>query len=291
MSALLFPLFGRWTWGGGWLTQLGIGHGFVDFAGAGVLHAVGGLCALAGCLVLGPRIGKYGKNGIVMPVLAHNVPLALAGSLLLALAWLALHCARALTVLGVASLGMIAVVTLLAGTGGAVFAALYTIGTTGKPDPTLVANGLLAGLVASSGSAAFVGLGSAFVIGAVAGLLACLTVKWLDRFQIDDPVGAVAIHGVGGLWGVIAVGLFANGESVHGLFHGDPGQLLAQLVGCAVLAVWAFGVPWLFFTALNRIVPMRVAPEMEREGLDVSETGVLGYPDFQHHSEEGRLRW
>jgi Amt family ammonium transporter len=260
MSMVLFPVFVRWTWGGGWLSDMD----FIDVAGSGVVHALAGLCALAGALVIGPRHGRYGKSGVPVPVPAHNVPLALLGGFLLTVGWFGFNTIRASDV----PVAMTA--TALAMCGGAIAGAMHTTLTTRKPDPTLVANGLLAGLVASSASAGLVGPNKAFATGAVAGLLGCLAVNWLDRFRVDDPVGVVAVHGVGGLWGVLATGLFSR-----------SGHLLAQLTGCGALVVWGFGLPWAFFKALDRVVPLRVEPEAELGGLDIPETGVLGYPDIE----------
>jgi Amt family ammonium transporter len=291
MSMLLYPLAARWVWSNGWLAHLGIGHGVVDVAGSGVVHAVGGLCALAGVVVLGPRLGRYNKRGLANPLPAHNMPLALLGSFLLAVGWLGFNTLRSVS--PASSIGLILTATVLAGSGGAIAAAIYMSMRTGKPDPTIVANGWLAGLVASSASAGLIGPTSAVIVGAVAGVLVCLFVNWLDKLFIDDPAGAISVHGLCGLWGLIATGLVANGGDgwngvagpVTGLLRGGGGmQLLAQIIGCVVLIVWAFGVPWLFFKFIDRLVPMRVQPETEVEGLDIRETGVQGYPDVQGSS-------
>ena len=280
MSMVLFPLFVRWTWGGGWLATFG--RGFIDVGGSGVVHALAGLCALAGVLVIGPRHGRYSKSGAINPIPAHNVPLALLGNFLLSVGWFGFNAIRSLDTGGASHIDLVATTTALAGAGGAITAAAYMTITTRRPDPTLVANGLMAGLVASSASVGLVGPNAAFLIGAVSGVLICLAVNWLDRFRVDDPVGAIAVHGLGGLWGVLAAGLFAHGAfgasaNVHGLFRGDAGQALAQIVGCGALLVWAFGGSWVFFKVLDRVVPVRVAPEVEIGGLDAPETGLLGY--------------
>ncbi len=298
MSMFLYPIFGNWAWGGGWLSQLGVnfglGHGYVDFAGSGVVHAVGGLCALAGAIALGPRIGKYNANGSVNPIPGHHIPMGLLGTFILAFGWFGFNPGSTLGVAGggLNRVGIIAVVTMLASAGGALAAALYMIYKVGKPDPTMVANGLLAGLVAITAPSGFVGATSGFVIGAIAGVLVCVAVETLDRVRIDDPVGASAVHGACGLWGVISVGLFADGSayysgswngvtgSVRGLFYGDGGQLVAQLIGCGTLIIWAFGVSYLYFKVMDKVVQMRVSAEVELEGLDIDETGVLAYPDF-----------
>jgi Amt family ammonium transporter len=272
ISLLLFPLFALWTWQDGWLARLG----YVDFAGSGVVHGVGGLFALAGATVLGPRIGRYNKVGTVLPITAHNIPLSLLGSFLLAIGWLGFNAGR-----GPESALSIAAVTLLAGASGAIVAATYMIMTTRKPDPTISLNGLLAGLVASSASAAYISPTVAVITGGVAGLLICLSVQLFDGWRIDDPVGAISVHGVSGLWGVLAVGIFANSDSVKGCLHGGWGQLGAQVVGCAALLLWAGGFSWIFLKIADKFIPMRVVPEVELEGLDIPETGLVGYPDFQ----------
>jgi Amt family ammonium transporter len=281
VSMVLFPLFVRWTWGGGWLATFG--RGFVDVGGSGVVHALAGLSALAGALVIGPRHGRYSKNGAINPIPAHNVPLALLGNFLLSVGWFGFNTIRSLDAGGASRIDLVAATTALAGAGGAIAAAAYMTITTRRPDPTLVANGLMAGLVASSASVGLVGPNAAFLIGAVSGVLICVAVSRLDRFRVDDPVGAIAVHGLGGLWGVLAAGLFAHGAfgataNVRGLFRGDAGQALAQIVGCGALLVWAFGGSWVFFRILDRVVPLRVEPEVELEGLDTPETGLLGYP-------------
>jgi ammonium transporter, Amt family len=298
VSMLLYPVFGNWAWGGGWLSQLGanfgLGHGYVDFAGSGVVHAVGGLCGLAGALVLGPRLGKYNKDGSANPIVGHHIPMALLGTFILAFGWFGFNPGSTLGVAGggLNRIGIIAVVTMLASAGGALTAAIYMIMTTGKPDPTMIANGLLAGLVAITAPSGFVGAPVGFLIGAIAGVLVCLAVKFFDKIQVDDPVGAISVHGVCGLWGVLALGIFADGTAyyggswngvagtVKGLVAGDWGQFLAQVIGCLVLAVWAFGLSYLFFKILDKIMGLRVSPEVEIQGLDIDETGVEAYPSF-----------
>jgi len=275
MSFLLFPLFALWAWHDGWLARLG----YVDFAGSGVVHGVGGLFALAGATALGPRIGRYSKGGALIPITAHNIPLSLLGCFLLAIGWLGFNAGR-----GPESALSIATVTLLAGAGGAIVAATYMIMTTRRPDPTITLNGLLAGLVASSASAAYISPTAAVITGAIAGLLICVSVRFFDSRRIDDPVGAISVHGVGGLWGVLAVGIFANSDSVKGCLHGDWRQLGVQALGCAVLLLWAGGFSWIFLKIAEKFIPMRVTPEIELEGLDIPETGLVGYPDFQHVS-------
>lgn len=298
MSMLLYPIFGNWAWGGGWLSQLGVnfglGHGYVDFAGSGVVHAVGGLCAIAGSMILGARIGKYNEDGTVNPIVGHHIPMGLLGTFILAFGWFGFNPGSTLGVAGggLNRVGIVAVATMLASAGGALTAAGYVIFKSGKPDPTMIANGLLGGLVAVTAPSGFIGATAGFIIGAIAGVLVCVSIEFWDRLRIDDPVGAISVHGVCGLWGVLSVGLFADGTAfyggswngvdgpVRGLFYGDASQLGAQFIGCITLIVWAFGLSYVFFQVLNAIIPMRVSPEVEIAGLDADETGVLAYPEF-----------
>jgi Amt family ammonium transporter len=296
MAAILYPLFGMWAWGGGWLSQLGAsqswGHGYVDFAGSGVVHAVGGLSALAGAIVIGPRIGKYGKDGSVNTIPGHNLPMAILGVFILLFGWLGFNAGSTLaaTELRISS---VILNTVLASCTGAL-AAMYTAWgwkrAWGKPDPGMTANGMLAGLVAITAPSGFVAPWAAFVIGAIAGVVVVVAYRIVDtRLKIDDPVGAFSVHGVNGLWGVIALGLFADGTygagwngidgTVTGLFYGDGGQLLAQLAGVLTLIVWAGGGTYLFMKAQDRIMGIRVPAEEEIAGLDVPQLGAPGYHD------------
>ena len=308
MSMILYPVFGNWAWGGGWLSQLGVnfglGHGYVDFAGSGVVHAVGGLCALAGAIVLGPRLGKYNRDGTINPMPAHHIPMALLGAFILAFGWFGFNPGSTLGVSGggLNRVGIVAVATMLAGAGGALSATLYMVLKTGKPDPTMIANGLLAGLVAITAPSGFVGANTGFIIGAIAGVLVCAAVAFFDKLRIDDPVGAISVHGVCGLFGVLCVGIFADGTafyggswngvsgSVKGLLYGDWSQFGAQVVGCLTLLVWAFGGSLVFFKILDMVMGMRVSPEVEQEGLDLDETGVLAYPYFSLTNTYGVTR-
>jgi Amt family ammonium transporter len=308
MSMILYPVFGNWAWGGGWLSQLGVnfglGHGYADFAGSGVVHSVGGLCALAGAIVLGPRLGKYNRDGTINPMPAHHIPMALLGAFILAFGWFGFNPGSTLGVSGggLNRVGIVAVATMLAGAGGALSATLYMVLKTGKPDPTMIANGLLAGLVAITAPSGFVGANAGFIIGAIAGVLVCAAVAFFDKLRIDDPVGAISVHGVCGLFGVLCVGIFADGTafyggswngvsgSVKGLLYGDWSQFGAQVVGCVTLLVWAFGGSLVFFKILDMIMGMRVAPEVEQEGLDLDETGVLAYPYFSLTNTYGVTR-
>jgi Amt family ammonium transporter len=291
VSSILYPMYAAWAWGGGWLSQLGqigLGNGYVDFAGSGVVHSIGGWAALAGALVLGPRLGKFNKDGSINPIRGHNQILALLGTFILAFGWFGFNPGSTFGAAGNGALriGIVAVVTMIASGFGAGTAMLYSWWTEGKPNPGMMANGMLAGLVAITAPSGYVGPLAAMVIGIVSGVLVCVAVAFFDKVKIDDPVGAISVHGVNGLWGVLATGIFADGTAnyggfqVTGLLYGNVGQFVAQVVGAAVAFVWAFGASWIFFTVLNKFVKLRVSPETELAGLDVPEMGVVGYvPD------------
>ncbi len=299
MSIVLYPLFGNWAWGGGWLanlgTNFGLGHGYVDFAGSGVVHALGGMCALAGAKRLGPRLGKYNPDGSPNALPGHNIPMGILGAFILAFGWFGFNAGSTLGVSGggLNRIGIIATVTMLASAGGALAATAYMIWRTGKPDPTMIANGLLAGLVAVTAPSGFIGATAGFVIGLIAGVTVCYSVEVIDRLGVDDPVGAISVHGVCGILGVLCVGIFADGTAVYGgswngvgggvkgLLYGDWGQFLAQLIGAVVVILWGYGVSGWFFRLLDRVIKMRVSPEVEVEGLDIQETGVFAYIDYQ----------
>jgi Amt family ammonium transporter len=299
LGAITYPLFGNWAWGGGWLSQLGtnygLGHGYCDFAGSGVVHAVGGLTGLALSMIVGPRLGKYNRDGSPNAMPGHDIVLVLMGCFILAFGWFGFNPGSTLGASGNGALriGSIAVNTMLAGCTGSFGAILYMWIRYGKPDASMSGNGLLAGLVAITAPSGFVNTVGAAIIGLVAGVLVCLSVEFFDRVaKIDDPVGAISVHGTNGIWGVISVGLFADGTSnyggswngvngsVTGLFYGDPGQLVAQLIGAATLLGFVFGLSFIFNWLVHAIVGQRVSPQSELEGLDVPEMGALGYPEF-----------
>ena len=301
MSMLVYPLFGNWVWGGGWLSQLGknfgLGHGHVDFAGSSVVHAVGGVAALAGALVLGPRLGKYTKDGRSVAIPGHHIPMALLGTFILAFGWFGFNPGSTLAGTDL-RIGVVAVNTMLASASGCIVAMLYMWMTTGKPDPSMSANGLLAGLVAITAPCAFVNSISAFVIGAVAGVLVCLAVIFIDqKLHIDDPVGAISVHGVNGIWGVLSLGIFADGTygdgwngvegTVKGLLYGDASQFVAEVIGSITVCVFVFGMFYAFFKVCDAIWGIRVSPEAEMEGIDIPEVGTLAYPEFSLISTHG----
>ncbi len=294
ISMLVYPLYANWVWGGGWLSTLGkyfgAGHGMVDFAGSSVVHMTGGVAALAGGYVLGPRLGKYKPDGTPVPMPGHHIPMALAGCFILAFGWFGFNAGSTLAG-GDLRIGVVATNTMLASASGAFISMMYMWLAYGKPDISMAANGLLAGLVAITAPCAFVNSVSAVVIGGVAGILLCWGVFFVERtLKIDDPVGAISVHGINGTWGVLSLGLFADGTygdglngvagPVAGLFYGDGGQLVAQIVGIVTNFVFVFTIMLAFFKVLNMFIPLRVKAEDELEGLDMAEVAVKAYPDF-----------
>jgi Amt family ammonium transporter len=299
MGAFTYPLYANWAWGGGWLANLGanygLGHGYSDFAGSGVVHAVGGITALAMAIIIGPRIGKFTRDGRPNSIPGHDIVLVLLGCFILAFGWFGFNPG---STLGAATNGnlrisSVAVNTMLAGMAGSFSAMYYMWLRYGKPDASMTGNGLLAGLVAITAPSGFVNPVGSVIIGLVAGVLCALSVEFVERvLKLDDVVGAISVHGTNGLWGVISVGLFADGRSnyagawngvqgsVTGLFYGDPGQLVAQLIGVATLVGFVFS----FSFALNMIIEAvwghRVSAKIELAGLDIPEMGALGYPEF-----------
>jgi Amt family ammonium transporter len=295
ISMISYPLFANWVWGGGWLAQLGknfgLGHGHVDFAGSSVVHMVGGVTALAGAMVLGARIGKYNKDGSANPIPGHNIPMAALGCFILAFGWFGFNPGSTLAG-GDLRIAVIAVNTMLASASGAIFAMVYMWLKYGKPDPSMMINGMLAGLVAITAPCAFVSSFLAFVIGAIAGLLVCWSVFFVERtLMVDDPVGAISVHGTCGAWGVLSLGLFSDGTygdgfngvegTVRGLFYGGASQFVAQIIGTVTCFVFIFAASYAFFKAYDVVFGMRVSPEIELEGLDVPEMGGHGYPEVQ----------
>ena len=302
-AAFTYPLFANWAWGGGWLANLGanfgLGKGYCDFAGSGVVHAVGGLSALAIAMILGPRIGKFSREGRPQVILAHDIVLVITGCLILAFGWFGFNPG---STLGASSngnlrIGSIAVNTMLASATGMISAMLYMWFMYKKPDASMTGNGFLAGLVAITAPSGFVNPVGAVIIGLVAGVLVCLSVAFVERvLQVDDPVGAVSVHGTCGIWGVISLGLFADGKSnyggawngvngsVTGLFYGDASQLVAQLVGVATLVGFVFTLSFLFAFVVDLLVGQRTSAKSELEGLDLPEMGALAYPEFEMKS-------
>ena len=295
VSAVIYPVYGHWLWGGGWLSKLPFGTGAVDFAGSGVVHAMGGIIGLTGAIALGPRIGKYDKHGKVNPILGHNLPMAALGVFILWFGWFGFNPGSTLSAHEL-RISVIAVNTNLAAAAAALSALLFMKIKHGIWDLGMTLNGAVAGLVAITAPCAWVEAWAAVVIGLIAGVLVCLSVSFLDKIHIDDPVGAVSVHGANGLWGVISVGLFADGTygnyttaapHVTGLFYGGgAGQLIAQLISAGVCFIWAFVCGWITFSIAKVLFHgIRISPEEEIEGVDVIEHGASAYPDFQmlHH--------
>jgi Amt family ammonium transporter len=299
MGGFTYPIFANWAWGGGWLATLGssfgLGHGYSDFAGSGVVHAVGGLTALAMGIIIGPRIGKYSRDGKANAIPGHDITMVLLGCFILAFGWFGFNPGSTLgaSANGNLRISSVAVNTMLAGMAGSFGAMLYMWARYGKPDASMTGNGLLAGLVAITAPSGFVNPMASVIIGVIAGVLVCLSVEFVDRvLRVDDPVGAVSVHGTNGLWGVIAVGLFADGKSnyagawngvpgsVTGLFYGDAGQLVAQLMGVATLIGFVFTFSFVVNMVLHAVMGQRVSAQTELEGLDIPEMGAVAYPDF-----------
>jgi len=302
MGALLYPVFGCWVWGGGWLSQVGttlnLGHGYVDFAGSTVVHGVGGFAAMALAYLLGPRIGKYGPDGKVQAFPAHNLAFVVAGTFILLFGWMGFNPG---STLGASDLriSVIAVNTNLAAVAGSATSILVCYLLFGKPDITMACNGMLAGLVAITAPCAFVSPNCAVIIGVLAGVLVCFGILFNDRvLKIDDPCGAVSVHGFCGWLGAVCVGVFADGtygagwngvgqttylgqagRGVTGLLYGDAQQFLCQLLGATLCAVWSFGLTFIVFWAVNKAKSLRVSPEVELEGLDVPQFGLRAYPE------------
>jgi len=285
LAGCTYPLFAHWVWGGGWLAQLGVncglGRGFLDGGGSSTIQVVGGVTALSITWILGPRRGKFSADGMPAALPGHNAVLVLLGCMLAWIGWMALNSAGAMLFLGTepGRVVLIAVNTTLCAASSGLAAAVVTRIRFGRPDASLSANGWIAGLVASSAAAAFLKPAAAMIVGGVAGILVVWVADLFEfRFAIDAPGGAVSVHAVGGLWGVLAVALLADA--------GPRGQWLAQLVGVATLLGFVlpltYGLNWL----LNRLYRQRVAREGERQGMDLFELGAGAYPEFDIHGDE-----
>jgi Amt family ammonium transporter len=302
IGALLYPIFGCWVWGGGWLSQLGVtmhlGHGYVDFAGSTVVHGIGGFCAMALAVILGPRLGKYDKKGNAVAFPAHNIAFVVVGTFILLFGWMGFNPGSTLGATDL-RIGVVAVNTNLAAIAGSATAMLIWYLMFGKPDISMACNGMLAGLVAITAPCAFVSPTGAMAIGVIAGAIVCYGVLLNERIlKIDDPCGAISVHGYCGWFGAVAVGIFADGTygsgwngvgatdylgkagmGVTGILHGDTSQFLMQLGGATLCAVYAFGFTFIVFKLINAVYPLRVSPADELEGLDVPQFGMLAYPE------------
>ena len=288
IGAFIYPIYGHWVWGGGWLSSLPFGAGHIDFAGSGVVHTIGGVVGLAGAIVLGPRFGKY-INGKPRAIPGHSIALAALGGFILWFGWFGFNAGSTLSAHDL-RISVIAVNTSMAASAGAFAAMLFTWIRNKKPDVGMTINGAIAGLVAITAPCAFVEGWVSVIIGLIAGVLVVLAVYFFDKIGVDDPVGAVAVHGVNGVWGLLAVGLFADGTygDVIGLFYGGGwGQLAAQAIGAVVCIVWAFTMGYATFKIMDKIMGIRVSPQEELAGLDSSEHGTKAYPNFPYMEESG----
>lgn len=281
MAIFIYPVVGHWVWGGGWLSKLGM----FDFAGSTVVHSVGGWAALAGIIVLGPRFGKYGKDGRINPIPGHNLSIATIGVFVLWLGWFGFNPGSTMAAdpLAISHVVMTTNTAAIAATLSSTALAWILLG---KPDLGMTLNGCLAGLVAITAPCAFVGIGSSLIIGAVAGVLVVLFVMFFDRAKIDDPVGALSVHLVNGVFGTLAVGLFAQNkiagtETGNGLFYGGGLKLLgAQFMGALATAVFVFVVALIAWLIIKAIFGIRVSLQEEIDGLDIGEHGNMAYPEF-----------
>jgi ammonium transporter, Amt family len=292
VGTIIYPIYGNWVWGGGWLADLGanfgLGHGHVDFAGSSVVHMTGGVLALVGAKMLGPRLGKFNRDGSSNAIPGHNIPMAIIGTFILAFGWFGFNPGSTLAG-GDLRISVVAVNTMIASATGAVVSTLWMwLVRTKKPDPTMMLNGMLAGLVAITAPCGFVSVGSSALIGIVSGVLVIEAAFFVERkLKIDDPVGAIAVHGVNGLWGCLALGLFADGTygdgwngvkgTVTGLFYGDASQFVAQFIGVVTNIVYVGLIGWIVFKLIDKTVGLRVSAKDELDGLDLPEMGVEGY--------------
>ena len=270
ITSIVYPISGYWKWGGGWLDALG----FYDFAGSLVVHAVGGFAGLAGAIVLGPRIGRFNKDGTANPMPAHNLTFATLGVFILLVGWFGFNPGSQLAFAGAANTDavmLIATNTLLAACAGAVFAMLAGMFTVGKPDLGYALNGMLAGLVGITANCDSVSNISAIIIGVVAGVLVVVGMMLLEKLRIDDPVGAWPVHGLCGIWGGLATAIFGSAAG-----H----TLGAQIIGSIAIPVWAFVTCYILFMAIKAAGILRVSEEEELEGLDITEHGTINYPEF-----------
>jgi len=277
LTLIIYPISGHWAWGGGWLSQMEVP--FHDFAGSSVVHMVGGMAAMMGALVLGPRIGKYDKNGKAKAIPGHSVSLATLGVFVLWIGWFGFNPGSQLAAAGkvnATAISLIFVTTNIAAAGGALSTMLFVWLKYGKPTLSMTLNGVLAGLVAVTAGCDAVSPGGALIIGLMAGILVVLSVELFDKvIKIDDPVGAISVHGICGAFGTIMVGFFSTSQ---GLLYGNGGALLkSQLIGVGSIALWAIATAYILFRLLKYLNGLRVEKRIEEEGLDVYEHGETAY--------------
>ncbi len=285
LCGLIYPVYGHWVWGGGWLANLNLfdsGVGMKDFAGSGVVHGIGGMIAFVGAWMIGPRFGKYNPNGTSNLFHGHNLSFVVLGTVFLLFGWFGFNAGSTMgsTDLRVA---IIAANTFLAACTGGVALMYITYYDTGKYDIVMTCNGTLAGCVAITASGAYVSHWAAVVIGLIAVIILKASLHFVEnKLRIDDPVGAISVHGANGLWGLLSVGIFADGSylGVKGLITGSGWQLLSQFVGCITLMIWALGIGYLLFYILKKTIGLRVPVSEENKGIDVYEHGIPCYPGF-----------
>ncbi|HTB53291.1 MAG TPA: ammonium transporter [Ferruginibacter sp.] len=292
IGGLIYPIYGNWAWGGGWLAQLGInfglGHGYLDFAGSSVVHLTGGVLAFVGARMIGARIGKYNKDKTPNAIPGHSIPMAVLGTLILAFGWFGFNSGSTFAGTDL-RFAVVAFNTMIASCAGALAATLWIWLVRGnKPDVSMMCNGLLAGLVAITAPCAFVSPAGGAIIGLISGILVVEVTLFMERkLRIDDPVGAVAVHGANGIWGVLSLGLFADGTygdglngikgNVRGLFYGDTSQFYAECIGAITNLIFVGIAGWLMFKLLDVVIGNRVSADVELAGLDLHETGIDGY--------------
>ena len=299
LAGITYPLFAHWVWGGGWLERLGsnygLGQGFLDAGGSATIQSVGGLTALSMVWLLGPRRGKYNLEGMPAALPGHNTVYVLFGCMLALAGWMGLNCAGSILFAGAppGRTDLVAVNTLLSAAGAVLAAAAITHYRFGKPDASLSANGWVCGLVASSAGCAFVPPAGALLIGLVAGSLVTYTVAGMEaHLGLDDPAGAISVHALGGIWGILAVGLLPRAAAVAVAAQAanpatmQGGQMLAQVVGVATLVGFVLPFTYSLNWLLNRFFPQRIPPEEERQGADLYELGAGAYPEFMTHTDE-----
>jgi Amt family ammonium transporter len=285
---IMYPITGHWIWGGGWLQNLGMW----DFAGSTVVHSVGGWAGLAGALLLGSRLDKYRKDGSAKPIYGHNMSTVTLGGLVLWFGWFGFNPGSTMGVGDGSAIAHVAVTTNTAAAAAVLGATIVAWKLEGKPDLSMIVNGALAGLVAITAPCAFVGVGSAALIGFIAGILVVFAVLFFDRLHIDDPVGALSVHLVNGIFGTLAVGLFAQdgitgAETGNGLFFGGGFKLLgAQLLGVITVGIFTFGVSLIVWSIIKQVIGIRVSREEELRGLDIGEHGMEAYAGFQIFSNQ-----
>ncbi|RKU20564.1 ammonium transporter [Candidatus Poribacteria bacterium] len=273
ITGIIYPIVGHWIWGGGWLQNMGMS----DFAGSTVVHSTGGWLALTGAIVLGPRMGKYDSDGNPRPIAGHNLPLAALGVFILWLGWFGFNPGSQMGA-DAADISLIAITTNIAAAAGAITAMITAWMFLGKPDAGMSLNGALAGLVAITAGCAFVSPVSAAIIGALGGIVVVLSVLLLERLKVDDPVGAISVHGTCGALGTILLGFFHSDQGIF--FGGSFGFLGAQIVGVVAVFLWCLVTGFILFYGIKAITGLRVTEEEEQAGLDYEEHGASAYPDF-----------